>query len=149
MQIIRSRTQYDVCIVGSGAGGGMAAKVLTEAGWIEARGDGTSNRYRLDLKGKDAAARKLWSAVREEAEALPAARRDTDRVKAVLADRHTRSQAFFASSAAQWDRVRAELFVTKATPFPSRRRPSIAAAAPGTGSLPRYRTPSRSNRKAS
>ena len=32
MQIIRSRTLYDVCIVGSGAGGGMAAKVLTESG---------------------------------------------------------------------------------------------------------------------
>ena len=32
MQIIRGRTLYDVCIVGSGAGGGMAAKVLTESG---------------------------------------------------------------------------------------------------------------------
>ena len=32
MQITRNRTVYDVCIIGSGAGGGMAAKVLTEAG---------------------------------------------------------------------------------------------------------------------
>jgi choline dehydrogenase-like flavoprotein len=31
-QILRSPKQYDVCIIGSGAGGGMAAKILTEGG---------------------------------------------------------------------------------------------------------------------
>jgi len=85
-------------------------KVLADAAWIGSREDGTSNRYRLDTKGLDAGTKRLWSAVRGEAEQLPAARRDAERVAGVLADRHTRSQAFFASSAAQWDKLRGELF---------------------------------------
>ena len=32
LQVIRSPKTYDVCIIGSGAGGGMAAKILTEGG---------------------------------------------------------------------------------------------------------------------
>jgi ArsR family transcriptional regulator len=35
----------------------------------------------------------------------------------VLAERHTRSQAFFAGSAAQWDKLRAELFGERAELF--------------------------------
>ncbi|MGB7438290.1 MAG: GMC family oxidoreductase [Candidatus Acidiferrum sp.] len=31
-QVIRSPKMYDVCVIGSGAGGGMAAKILTEGG---------------------------------------------------------------------------------------------------------------------
>jgi len=92
-------------------------KVLASAGWVSAREDGTSNRYRLDLKALGPSAKRLWAPVRDEATALPAARRDAERVKGILADRHTRSQAFFASSAGQWDRLRSELFGTRTELF--------------------------------
>ncbi len=85
-------------------------KVLADAGWVQAREDGTSNRYRCDARALEAGPRRLWTSVREEAQGIPAAKRDADRVRGVLAERHTRSQAFFASSAGQWDRVRTELF---------------------------------------
>lgn len=92
-------------------------KVLADAGWVAAREDGTSNRYRHDPRELEAGTRRLWTSVREEAQALPASRRDVDRLKGVLAERQTRSQAFFASSAAQWDRVRSELFGSRTELF--------------------------------
>lgn len=92
-------------------------KVLVESGWLTAREEGTSNRYRLETRSLDAAARRLWTAVREEAESHPAARRDAQRVKAVLDERHSRSQAFFASAGAQWDKMRTELFGARAELF--------------------------------
>lgn len=85
-------------------------KVLADAGWVAAREDGTSNRYRHDPRELEAGTRRLWTSVREELQGLAASRRDAERVKGVLAERQTRSQAYFASSAGQWDRVRTELF---------------------------------------
>ena len=85
-------------------------RALADAGWVSSREDGTSNLYRIAASEKDPAARKLWLAVREELAMLTAVQRDAERVRGVLAARHTTSQKFFASSAGQWDRLRAELF---------------------------------------
>ena len=92
-------------------------RALADAGWVSSREDGTSNLYRIAASEKHPAARKLWLAVREELAALPAVHRDAERVRGVLAARHTTSQKFFASSAGQWDRLRSELFGDRAELF--------------------------------
>ncbi|HET9276464.1 MAG TPA: metalloregulator ArsR/SmtB family transcription factor [Gemmatimonadales bacterium] len=84
-------------------------KVLADAGLVELRSEGTSNWYRF-LRERDGAGRRLWLAVRDEAARSPAARRDAERLRRVLAERHRASQRFFDSAAGQWDRVRRELF---------------------------------------
>lgn len=92
-------------------------RALADAGWVAIREDGTSNLYRVAATEKDAPARRMWLAVREEIAALPAVQRDGERVRGVLAARHTTSQKFFASSAGQWDRLRSDLFGDRAELF--------------------------------
>jgi ArsR family transcriptional regulator len=95
-------------------------KTLADAGWVGSRREGTSRFYTLALNGKSAGkggrngdeahARKLWSLVRDQVAATPGAAQDARRLATVLTRRRTASQAFFASSAGQWDRLRADLF---------------------------------------
>ena len=85
-------------------------KALADAGWVHARADGTSNLYTLTRDELDAAARRLWTLVREQVGTTAAAVQDQRRLEATLAERRTKSQEFFSSSAGQWDRVRDELF---------------------------------------
>jgi ubiquinone/menaquinone biosynthesis C-methylase UbiE len=85
-------------------------KALADSGWIASRADGTSNLYTMVRDSLDAAARRLWPLVREHAGSTPAAAQDQRRLQAALAERRTKSQEFFSSSAGQWDRVREELF---------------------------------------
>ena len=54
--------------------------------------------------------RRLWAAVKEPISALPVAQHDAERLRAVLAQRRTATQAFFSTAAGKWDRLRAELF---------------------------------------
>src|SRR4051812_14598128 len=84
-------------------------KALADSDWVSARAEGTSNVYTM-TRELDSSARRLWLLVREQVGSSPAAAQDQRRLQAVLAERRTKSQEFFSSSAGQWDRVRDELF---------------------------------------
>lgn len=85
-------------------------KALADAGWVAARAEGTSNLYTMTPEGLEAPARRLWALVREQVGPTAAAAEDQRRLQTVLTERRTKSQEFFSSSAAQWDRLRDELF---------------------------------------
>ncbi len=85
-------------------------KALADSGWISARAEGTSNLYAMNRDELDPAARRLWALVREQVGPTTAAAQDQRRVQSVLAERRTKSQEFFSSSAGQWDRLRDEMF---------------------------------------
>ena len=89
-------------------------KMLSAEGWVEARAEGTSRHYRLASDTLDPATRRLWQIVREEVMHTSAAEHDARRTQAVLAQRSTRSQQFFSTSAGQWDKMRLELFGRRA-----------------------------------
>lgn len=84
-------------------------KILADDGWVASRADGASRHYRM-TRDLDEAAGALWDVVRQEVAATPAAARDAERLKGVLAQRRAGSDAFFESAAGQWDRLRTELF---------------------------------------
>ena len=85
-------------------------KALADSGWISARAEGTSNLYAMTRDDLDGSARRLWALVREQVGPTPAAMNDQRRAQTVLAERRTKSQEFFSSSAGQWDRLRDDLF---------------------------------------
>jgi SAM-dependent methyltransferase len=85
-------------------------KVLADGGWVVSRAEGVSRLYRMPVADLENAARRLWQVVREQVVMTPAAARDADRLRRVLASRRTRSEEFFATAAGQWDRLRVELF---------------------------------------
>jgi len=83
-------------------------RVLLEEGWLKARSEKASREYRrAEL---DAESSQLWQVVRGSVAGSATAEEDARRLQGVLADRRTRSQEFFRSSAGQWDAVRRELY---------------------------------------
>lgn len=91
-------------------------KVLSDAGWLIRRTEGTATFYRLMLDDLSGPARGVWISLRESLADAPDAADDLHRLRTVLAERRTDSQAFFGRVAGQWDAVRSDLFGRDFTP---------------------------------
>ncbi len=86
-------------------------KVLADQGWVRSRPHRTTNLYRMEITGEEAAStRRLWSWAREQTEGWATVDQDQLRLSRVLADRTPAAEAFFAGAAAEWDRLREELY---------------------------------------
>jgi ArsR family transcriptional regulator len=83
-------------------------KTLADAGFVSARADGTSRLYRS--APLDGTGRRLWRVTRQAAAGWPAIADDDHRLEARLAARRDEADRFFAGAAADWERLRAELY---------------------------------------
>jgi len=110
-------------------------KTLADEGWVIARAEGTSRRYAMPGAALDPGARRLWHLVREQVGTTPSARHDLTRIEQLLLERRSTSQAFFSSRAGQWDKVRVELYGSRAdlTPFAALLDPDWIVADLGCG----------------
>lgn len=84
-------------------------KVLAGQGFLASRREGTAHLYRL-AEEPGASARRLWRAARSESLGWPAVAQDRLRLERRLEARRGEAQRFFAGAAAEWDRLRAELY---------------------------------------
>jgi ArsR family transcriptional regulator len=85
-------------------------KTLSDGGWITSRPDGTRRLYTFPLEELSASIQRLWDAIRDEVASSATSSEDDRRLKLVLANRRTQSEAFFSSAAGQWDKLREDLF---------------------------------------
>ena len=85
-------------------------KVLSDGGWARNRRQATNNLYRIVLDELEPTARRLWILAREQIVDWATTRQDELRLRQLLHEKQTQSQAFFAGAAARWDKLRDELY---------------------------------------
>lgn len=85
-------------------------KLLSDAGLVRSRAQGTSRFYGMVAVNGDSALRGLWELARAEACGWAMAPQDDLRLAACLRQRQPRSQGFFATAAERWDRLREESY---------------------------------------
>lgn len=87
-------------------------KLLADEGWLVSRRRGTTNLYRMVADELQPAQRELWRLTREQTAGWPTTGQDEARLARVLSDRGRGEggEAFFAGAAAEWDRLRRDLY---------------------------------------
>jgi ArsR family transcriptional regulator len=85
-------------------------KVLADQRWVRSRRQATNHLYRTILDELDPAARKLWLLAREQTDAWTTVEQDRLRLAERLRAREQSGEEFFAGAAAEWDRLRSELY---------------------------------------
>ena len=90
-------------------------KLLAEEGWLVSRRRGTTNLYRMVSDELQPPQRELWQLTQAQIDGWPTTRQDAARLAGVLAERRRSEggeggEAFFAGAAAEWDRLRRELY---------------------------------------
>jgi ArsR family transcriptional regulator len=85
-------------------------KTLADDDWVTSRRDGTSRFYSMPVEDLDPVAARLWPLIREQVAATTSAGHDDKRLRGILTRRRAKSEAFFASAAGEWDRLREGLF---------------------------------------
>ena len=90
--------------------GSRHLKVLLDGEWVFKRTSGPSAYYRVVLDDLRADQRGIWVPIRDQLGADPEYAEDDRRLKSVLAERMTDSEAFFGKHAGEWDDLRSNLF---------------------------------------
>jgi ArsR family transcriptional regulator len=88
-------------------------KILADQAWVSSRAEGPSRWYRRNPL-LDADMLGLWELVRAALVATPVVLQDAARIDAVLTQRRSQTQAFFATASAEWDALRSEMFGARA-----------------------------------
>src|SRR4051812_33070481 len=84
-------------------------KVLSDEGWVAARGEGTSRFYKASFDRLESGAHDLWMIVREQLGDSLGIGADARRAESAIAKRRSKVRLFFDSAADSWDELRAQL----------------------------------------
>jgi ubiquinone/menaquinone biosynthesis C-methylase UbiE/DNA-binding transcriptional ArsR family regulator len=85
-------------------------KVLSDAGLLQKRAEGTATLYRLTQDDLEPATRTLWHSIASQLADDLLVQDDLRRVDAIIAERRVDSLSFFGRVAGEWDDVRQSLF---------------------------------------